>query len=133
MTIKTNDMEKIKIALVVAGLAVFAACGFGRRHTTIVETSNDHKLRLEYAGKVYFNADKTAISSISPDGYVEYQYDDKKLNAKNDGHGGVSYELYEGYTKVNPDSGGKQFIADAVKIMLQKGHNPDNTGLNDQH
>ena len=132
MTLKTNDMEKIKIAFVVAGLAVFAACDFGRRHTTIVENSNDHKLRIEYAGKVYFNADKTAISSISQDGYVEYQYDDKKLNAKNDGHGGISYELYEGYTKV-PGDDSKQFIADAVKVMLQKGHNPYNTGLNDPH
>jgi hypothetical protein len=77
------------------------------------------------AGKIRFYPDSTAISSISPDGYVEYQYDDKKLNAKNDGKGGVSYELYEGYTKVNMDDEGKRFIAEAVRTMERKVHNPN--------
>src|ERR1700753_830188 len=110
MTIKRTDMEKSGIAIVVAGIALLAACSFGRRHTTIVENSNDHHLRIEYSGKVAFNNDGTAITSISPDGYVEYQNDDKKLEAKNNGHGGISYELYEGYTKMSLDDNGKKFI-----------------------
>ena len=124
MSIKTNDMKKFGIAILVTGLALLAACGFGRRHTTIVENSNDHHLRIEYSGKVAFNNAGTEISNISPDGYVEYQNDDKKLEAKNDGQGGISYELYEGYTKLNLDDNGKKFIAEAVKVRKQKGHNP---------
>ncbi len=116
-------MKKFGIAILVTGLALLAACGFGRRHTTIVENSNDHHLRIEYSGKVAFNTAGTEISNISPDGYVEYQNDDKKLEAKNDGQGGISYELYEGYTKLNLDDNGKKFIAEAVKVMKQKGHN----------
>jgi hypothetical protein len=124
MTIKRNDMEKSGIAIVVAGIALLAACSFGRRHTTIVENTNNHRIRIEYSGHVYFNKDETAIRSISRDGYLEYQNDDRKLNAKNDGHGGVSYELYEGYTKIDPNKDGKEFIAEAIKVIVQKtGHN----------
>ena len=124
MTIKRKDMEKSGIALIVAGMLFLAACTFGRRHTTIVEKSNDHYLRIEYAGQISFNRDGTAISSISRDGYVEYQKDSKKLEAKNNGNGGVSYELYDGYEKLGMDERGKEFIAEAVQVMLQKTHRP---------
>lgn len=117
-------MKKSGIAFIVTAMALLAACSFGRKHTTIVENSNDHHLRIEYSGHVYFNDEGTAISSISPDGYLEYQNDDKKLEARNNGYGGISYELYEGYTKVNLDDNGRKFIAEAVKVMKQKGHNP---------
>ena len=126
MNIKRNDMEKSGIAIVVAGIALLAACSFGKRHTTIVENTNNHRIRIEYSGHVCFNKDETAISSISRNGYLEYQNDDKKLNAKSDGHGGISYELYEGYTKIDPKGDGKKFIAEAVKIIVQKtGHHLD--------
>lgn len=117
-------MEKSGITIVVMGIALLAACSFGRKHTTIIENSNNHYLRIEYSGHVSFNNEGTAIQSISPDGYVEYRNNDKKLDAKNNGHGGISYELYEGYTKVNLDDDGKKFIAEAVKVMKQKGHTP---------
>src|SRR5665213_922446 len=124
MPIKIDDMKKFGIAILVAGLALLAACSFGRKHTTIIENSNNHYLRIEYSGRVAFNNEGTEISSISPDGYVEYQNNDKKLEAKNNGRGGISYELYEGYTKLNLDDDGRKFIAEAVKVMKQKGHNP---------
>jgi hypothetical protein len=124
MIIKRNDMKKSEIAIVVAGIVLLAGCSFGKRHTTIVENTNNHRIRIEYSGHIYFNKDETAISSISRNGYLEYQNDERKLNAKNDGHGGVSYELYEGYTKVYPDAEGKKFIAEAIKVIVQKaGHN----------
>jgi hypothetical protein len=124
MTIKRKDMEKSGIVLIVAGLLFLAACTFGKRHTTIVEKSDGHYLRIEYAGQVSFNRDGTAISSISRNGYVEYQKDNKKLEAKNNGNGGVSYELYDGYEKLGMDERGKEFIAEAVQIMMQKAHHP---------
>ena len=113
-------MEKSGIAVMVTIMALLAACTFGRKHTTIVETTNSHYLRIEYSGKIAFNNEGTEISSISRDGYVEYQNNDKKLEAKNNGHGGISYELYEGYTKLNLDDNGRKFIAEAVKVMRQK-------------
>jgi len=121
MTIKRKDMEKSGVAILVAGMIALAACTFGHHHhTTVVEKSNDHYLKIEYAGEVSFNNTGTAIESISRNGYVEYQNDDKKLEAKNDGHGGISYELYEGYDKLPLDNKGKAFIANAVKVMMEK-------------
>ncbi len=114
-------MEKSGIALLVAGMLFLAACTFGHHHhTTVVEKSNNHYLRIEYSGDISFNNAGTAIQSISRNGYVEYQNDDKKLEAKSDGHGGISYELYEGYEKLPLDNSGKEFIADAVRVMIQK-------------
>jgi len=124
MTIKRKDMEKSGIAVLVAGMIFLAACTFGKRHTTIVEKSDNHYLRIEYAGHVSFNDDGTAIRSISRDGYVEYQRDDKKLEAKNNGNGGISYELYDGYQKLSMDERGREFIAEAVRVMMQKTHHP---------
>ena len=121
MTIKRKDMEKSGIALLVAGMLFLAACTFGHHHhTTVVEKSNNHYLRIEYSGDISFNDAGTAIQSISRNGYVEYQNDDKKLEAKNDGHGGISYELYEGYEKLPLDNSGKEFIANAVRVMIEK-------------
>ncbi|HTD39786.1 MAG TPA: hypothetical protein VK671_04140 [Mucilaginibacter sp.] len=117
-------MEKSGIAILVAGMIFLAACTFGRRHETIVETSDNHYLRIEYAGHISFNDNGTAIRSISRDGYVEYQMDDKKLEAKSNGYGGVSYELYDGYQKLTMDEKGREFIAEAVRIMMQKTHHP---------
>ena len=117
-------MEKSGIASLVAGMLFLAACTFGKRHTTLVEKSDNHYLRIEYAGHISFNREGTAISSISPDGYVEYQQDDKKLEAKDNGNGGVSYELYDGYEKLGMDERGRQFIAEAVRVMMQKKHHP---------
>jgi len=124
MTIKRKNMEKSGIAILVAGMLFLAACTFSKRHTTIVEKSDDHYLRIEYSGHVSFNNDGTAIRSISRNGYVEYQQDDKKLEAKDNGNGGVSYELYDGYEKLSLDERGRQFIADAVHVMMQKKHHP---------
>jgi hypothetical protein len=119
MTIRNNDMAKTGITMVVAGMAMLAACSFGRKHSTLVEKTNNNYLRIEYAGHISFNRDRTAFGYISPDGYVEYQYNDKKLEAKNNGKGGVSYELYEGYSKLSPEQNNK-FIADAVRVIMQK-------------
>lgn len=114
-------MEKSGIAILVAGMVALAACTLGHHHhTTVVEKSNDHYLKIEYSGEVSFNNAGTAIESISRNGYVEYQNDDKKLEAKNDGRGGISYELYEGYDKLPVDNKSKEFIANAVKIMIEK-------------
>lgn len=114
-------MEKSGIAILVAGMVALAACTFDHHHhTTVVEKSNDHYLKIEYAGDISFNDAGTAIESISRNGYVEYQNDDKKLEAKNDGRGGVSYELYDGYDRLPLDNKGKEFIANAVRVMIKK-------------
>jgi hypothetical protein len=117
-------MKTLKMLIVILSLAILTACHFGRRHTIIVENSNDHHLRIEYSGRVAFNSDNTAISNISPGGYVKYENDGRKLKAKRDRDGEIQYELDDDGQQLNMNESNKQFIAEAVRVMAQKGHNP---------
>ncbi|MGN6639265.1 MAG: hypothetical protein ACTHJ8_10175 [Mucilaginibacter sp.] len=115
-------MKKLVPILLVTIITLpITACHFGR-HTTIVEKSNNHYLRIESTGKVYFNNEQTAIIHISSGGYLKYQDDENKLMAENDGRGGIKYDLTAGDEKLDPNGNGKQFIADAIKIMIKKGY-----------
>jgi len=118
-------MKKVRIITLSAILGILAsACHMGR-HSTIVETGNGRYLKIEYAGTIHFRYDGSGISSISRGGYIKYQNNDRKLEAHNDGHGGVAYELYDDGEQISYDRGGKEFIAEAVRVMLQKNHHPD--------
>jgi hypothetical protein len=119
-------MKKLKIFLLIAVLAcLITACHFGKGHTTILETGTNYYLKIEYWGYVHFTNDGKAISSISPGGYVKYQFNHKKLEAKNNGTGGVSYEIYDYDEKLDPNRDGKPLIAEAVRMMIRKGYHPE--------
>jgi hypothetical protein len=118
-------MKKLRILLLVAALAGLSACHFGRHHSTIVETGNNYYLKIEYSGSIYFNNEGTAISGISPGGYVKYEFNEIKLKAWHSRNGEVSYEVYDNGEKLNPYNEGKTFIAGAVRMMLMKNHRPN--------
>ncbi|HVV55648.1 MAG TPA: hypothetical protein VHC47_10005 [Mucilaginibacter sp.] len=115
-------MKKIRMILLLGTMGgLITACHF-RRHTTIIETGTNHYLRIESTGRVRFNQDETGIAYISWGGYLKYTNDQKKLEAENDGHGGIRYELYDGDEKLDPFGNGRQFIAEAVRVMIRKGY-----------
>lgn len=119
-------MKKLHIIIAALGLITMAtACRFGKRHTTIVENNNGLTVRIEYAGQTYFNAEGTAIKSISPNGYVKYSRDGKELVAESDGQGRITYELNDGGKRSMLDDDGRCFLAQAVKDMIKRGHNAD--------
>ena len=118
-------MKQLKILALLTALVGLSACHLGRRHSTIVETGNNYYLKIEYSGHVYFNNEGTAISSISPGGYVKYQFNNKKLEAKSNHRGEINYEIYDDGQKLDPYRDGKLFIAEAVKMMLLKNHRPN--------
>lgn len=101
------------------------ACKFGKRHTTIMENGNGSTVKIEYWGQTYFNAEGTAIKSISPNGSVKYTRDDKTLIAESDYLGKITYELNDGEKQATLDESGKEFLAQAVKDMIRHGHNAD--------
>jgi hypothetical protein len=124
-------MEKLMtLILALFVFAVIASCNFGRQHTTIVENDNNHYMKIEYAGRVHFKSDGSGIESISRGGYVKYRYNERTFEARNDGHGGVLYKLYDGSDQLPLDQNGRAFIADAVKNMMKKGHNPGYSASN---
>jgi hypothetical protein len=115
-------MKKFRLLiLLVAFAAATTACHFGR-HTVIVETGNNHYLKIESYGKVYFNNDETGVAYVSRSGYLTFQDNDKHLKAENDGHNGVKYEIDIDGRPVDPQTEGKAFIAHAVRVMISKGY-----------
>jgi hypothetical protein len=118
-------MKKLQLLAAIGILLSVTACGFGKRHTTIVENDNGTTVRIEYVGQTYFTADGTGIKSISPNGYVKYSRDDKQLTAESDYSGKITYELNDGGKQTVLNDGDKQFLAQAVKDMIKHGHNAD--------
>jgi hypothetical protein len=119
-------MKKLQIIIVALGLITMAtACRFGKRHTTIMENGNGSTVKIEYVGQTYFNAEGTAIKSISPNGYVKYSRDGKELMAESDSYGKITYELNDGDKRTVLNDGDKEFLAQAVKDMIRHGHNTD--------
>jgi hypothetical protein len=90
-------------------------------HTITVDDSSS-SLKIEYSGQVTFNDDGTAIEGISPEGWVEYSHNGKKVIAEGDSSGNIVYQLYEEGKKIAIDDNiGKALLAEASKEMVENG------------
>lgn len=122
-------MQKIILAAAITGLTVTSCMHRSSdnffndqgRKSTISVNNGFNNLKIEYAGEVTFTDDEKGIAGISNDGYVKFKHNRKKLFAESDGHGGVRYELYNGMSRVNVNGDGRDFIAEAVKTMINHG------------
>lgn len=117
-------MKKAHITIIALVFVISAtACKFGNRHTTIMENGNGSTVKIEYWGQTYFNAEGTAIKSISPNGSVKYTLNDKTLLAESDYRGKITYQLNGGEKQTILNESGREFLAQAVKDMIRHGHN----------
>jgi hypothetical protein len=117
-------MKKLGYVLVVIGvIALLDACHIGGRHTVIVENGNGKERRIEYWGHVYFTADSSGISRISPNGKVKYKNNDFEIIAESDYNGRITYQFNDGEKKKELDSDEKISLARAVRDMMKVGHN----------
>jgi len=104
-------------------ILVVVATGCHRRHHRVrtVKVNNNHSsLKIQYAGKVIFNEDETAIAHLSPNGFIKYRKDGQLFSVKRNGNGELSYKLYNGtrYLNLN-DEAAKDFTARAVKEIAE--------------
>ncbi|MES1216196.1 MAG: hypothetical protein ABUT20_11825 [Bacteroidota bacterium] len=115
-------MKKVKFIAAVIAFSIFLpSCHLGRSSRKIVEHNGDFYLEIEYAGKINFTDDSTAIKSISRGGYVKFELNGKRLEAERQGEK-IIYRLYDEIeTSTIPDND-KQFVADAVHEMIKRGH-----------
>ncbi len=100
---------------------VFVSCHNGPRHTTIETSDGTTSAKIKCAGDIHFAEDSSAVTSISPYGYIEYWGNDKHVVIESDEQGNLSHELYRGETKIPLDSAGKLFLAAALKEMITLG------------
>ncbi len=92
-----NDMNSAMMKrsqlVFLAVLCIATAC-LRRGPITTIKVSDGHSLlKIEYSGKVVFNRAGTAITGISPGGYVKYDRDGRVFSASGDERGRVTYFL----------------------------------------
>lgn len=116
-------MKKIQLLAIALGLiTLLSACHYGRGHVIISTDDGSSRVRIEYYGQVAFNAAKTAISYISPRGYVRYEKDDERIDAYRNRNGQIVYRINGGDKKIALDDNDRLFVAEAVKEMVKRGH-----------
>ena len=112
------------IASLVLMTGIFCSC---RHSTRIIETrSNNDFIKIEYSGNVYLNNTGTAITNISPGGYVKYQTNDKDLEARKNSSGRIIYTMHIGGRPLTTDDAeGRDFLTSVIKDLAARGHNAD--------
>jgi len=85
-----------------------------------------NRTEVRYEGDIQFNEDETAISRISPGGYLEYWRNDDHLLAGMNDKGVLQMELHENGKPVDPASAeGKELVAKVIKGMIGLGFDID--------
>lgn len=92
----------------------------GEKKTTIRINDEFGSIKIECKGDIRFTDDDKAIASISEGGYVRYTRDGEKLVVE-PRDGGMIYKVNSGDVMTVLDENGKQFLASAVKVMINQG------------
>jgi hypothetical protein len=93
--------------------------GKGNKYKKVSVKSPFSDMQLEVSGLITFNADETAITGISPNGYIKYYDSGRELEIKDN----LAMTLYNNEKELTADSKeGKDLIADAIEetIKLQE-------------
>jgi hypothetical protein len=103
-------------------LALMSSCRHSRYRTvTIALNDNTRSVKIKYEGTVSFNADSTAISSLSPQGYITYRSNAIKMRVESDEAGRLTTALFENGTAIPFNEYGTKLMAAAIKEMLALG------------
>src|ERR1700748_1421239 len=115
-------MKKLQL-VIPAFLLVLSiiACRTGQ-HTIVSSNDNGKETKLEFWGNVYLNDTRSAIKSISKDGYVEYKKNGDDLHITYDNNGVFHYE-FNGTKTDRLDGTAQALLTEAVhKIAELPGH-----------
>jgi hypothetical protein len=116
-------MKNLKITIAALGIIGMAsACNNERRHVVISEGDDQGSVRIEYSGRTVFSGD-SAIARITPNGYAKYKKDDQSMIAESDHNGIITYQINGGAAQTRLNANDKEFLAQAVKVMIKRGHN----------
>jgi hypothetical protein len=116
-------MKNRKIALLVLIItAIFTACHTGT-HVIVTSDDNNTNIKLEYWGTVILDSDRSAITSISHDGFIDYKKNNDELRITNGSNGHFNYELNGNKTGAL-DAGGRALLTETIQRIakVQAGH-----------
>ena len=114
-------MKKISIFLL--GMICLVACTHSGSYKTTTMNIHDESgtVHIKSSGRIRFNADQSAITSMSPYGYLEYSHNKKKMRAEADGDGNIDYSLQNGYQQLSMNEEGRRFIAAVLHDVIRRG------------
>ena len=110
------------IAAIIFLLAIIATgCHHSRHRTTTIRVRNHNStLKIQYAGKIVFNENETAIEYLSPNGFVKYRKDNQTFAVRRQGNGKLTYEIQDGNRWLDyNDAYAKVFVAKVVKEIAE--------------
>lgn len=111
-----------KLQLVFAAISLVLLIASCHRGNVMIMNDGENELSISYSGEIKFNDDETGIQSITPDGYLHYKKNDRKLNAECDYHGQIKYELSDNGRSIDLNSeDGKKILAIAIRDMINVG------------
>lgn len=115
-------MKTKKIALLLLLTVVFSACHTGT-HVIVTSDDNNTNINLEYWGTVVLNSNRSAITSISHNGFIDYKKNDNELRITNGSNGHFNYEL-NGNKTGTLDTDGRTLLNEAIQKIarVQAGH-----------
>jgi hypothetical protein len=111
-------MKKI-LAIIASFVCIMIATAFQGGQSIIIN-DNGSVLEIRYAGKFMLNEDETAISQISPDGFINFRKNDTRFTAQPGDQGQVFYRFSEKNRKVS-DEKGKKILGEAIREMIAHG------------
>jgi hypothetical protein len=88
---------------------------------TIVINSDNFYEEIRYAGHINFNDEETAITALSPGGYLKYTRDDQLLTVVADSSGRIVYTLSQNGHVTNNSADLPKIISEAVKETIAWG------------
>jgi hypothetical protein len=97
-----------------------AAFGHGHRVTIVIKTDGDYE-RIRYEGGIRLTDDETGIASLSPEGYIQYRHNDKKMSAERDEQGHIVYDIRDDGHELSLEGGGKDIVKEALREMIVHG------------
>jgi hypothetical protein len=89
-------------------------------HSIIINDENS-SLEIKYTGDISFTDNETAIKTMSPNGYLKFKKNGKKIIMTAKDNGQVMYEINDGDKKNSLNDDEKAFLAEAIKVMIENG------------
>lgn len=109
---------KLIVPVLFFGLLLISCHRRGDLHI-VINNGNGYYMDIVRGGRIVFTEDTTGIKNISPNGYLSFRLNNKRLRAEYDEKQGIYMEIYEN-DKLLPAGEGKEFVAQAVKEMVQR-------------
>jgi hypothetical protein len=113
-------MKKLLILSVASCVLLFStSCHHGN---TMIINNGDGDMSIYYTGEIKFNDAENGIESMTPDSYMHYTKNNRKLEADCNYHGEIKYQLSDDGRVLNVnDEEGKKFMAFAIRDMINAG------------